>query len=363
MARVDSTGAYWLLADRLGSIRDVTDNTGVLKDHTDCDGFGNVTAETNSTYGGNYRWAAMRYDAASTLYLTNARPYASSVGRWNAQDPWGLGAGDSNLYRYVFNAPTAATDPSGLLAITPRFLPGGQGGQVSNPFKFGPPQSKNWWNFNLGSVGKLITGQLDAKAFDLSLRIRQSQAKNGLPQSPIYIPGSALFDAGLAFWAGVYQGGVGVGKGAVRGAGRLWNAITHPVDTVVGAAKGAWNLGKNLVTDFPGTVKSIISNTWDQIRDNPQEFFGEFGFWTVLWGVGGRLGKRNCFVAGTPVLVPSEFQAVGEAAALSTSRRRRNLWMAAATAAGLGLAGAYWLERQRQTKELDDLAWNAAPQG
>ena len=34
-----------------------------------------------------------------------------------SQDPSGFGGGDSNLYRYVGNSPTDATDPSGLLNI------------------------------------------------------------------------------------------------------------------------------------------------------------------------------------------------------------------------------------------------------
>jgi hypothetical protein len=36
------------------------------------------------------------------------------MGRWVSQDPLGFGAGDSNLYRYVNNAPTNHVDPSGL---------------------------------------------------------------------------------------------------------------------------------------------------------------------------------------------------------------------------------------------------------
>jgi uncharacterized protein RhaS with RHS repeats len=35
-------------------------------------------------------------------------------GRWSSQDPLGFDAGDSNLYRYVGNNPTNATDASGL---------------------------------------------------------------------------------------------------------------------------------------------------------------------------------------------------------------------------------------------------------
>src|SRR5262249_47348345 len=33
---------------------------------------------------------------------------------WTSQDPLGFAAGDTNLYRYVKNAPTDATDPGGL---------------------------------------------------------------------------------------------------------------------------------------------------------------------------------------------------------------------------------------------------------
>jgi hypothetical protein len=40
--------------------------------------------------------------------------YDPSIGRWLQEDPIGFDAGDVNLYCYVGNAPTVATDPSGL---------------------------------------------------------------------------------------------------------------------------------------------------------------------------------------------------------------------------------------------------------
>jgi hypothetical protein len=43
-----------------------------------------------------------------------ARDYDPHIGRWLAQDPIGLTAGDGNLYGYVHNGPTLASDPSGL---------------------------------------------------------------------------------------------------------------------------------------------------------------------------------------------------------------------------------------------------------
>ena len=41
--------------------------------------------------------------------------YDPTVGRWLSQDPIGFKGGDPNLYRYVGNSPTNATDPSGLV--------------------------------------------------------------------------------------------------------------------------------------------------------------------------------------------------------------------------------------------------------
>lgn len=37
------------------------------------------------------------------------------LGRWISTDPLGFDAGDTNLYRYVFNGPVNATDPNGLV--------------------------------------------------------------------------------------------------------------------------------------------------------------------------------------------------------------------------------------------------------
>ncbi len=43
------------------------------------------------------------------------RWFAAGIGRWISEDPIGFAAGDANLYRYVGNSPTNATDPSGLV--------------------------------------------------------------------------------------------------------------------------------------------------------------------------------------------------------------------------------------------------------
>jgi hypothetical protein len=51
--------------------------------------------------------------------------YDPSVGRWLSQDPLLFGAGDDDLYRYVHNNPTNATDPTGLWTDPPDVGAGG----------------------------------------------------------------------------------------------------------------------------------------------------------------------------------------------------------------------------------------------
>jgi RHS repeat-associated protein len=117
-ARISSGGtAAWYLADRLGSVRDIANNTtGASIDHLDYDGFGNAS-ETQSGNGDRYKFTAREFDAVMKLQYNRGRYYDPVTGRWTSQDLLGFNAGDSNLYRYVQNNPTNATDPSGLDSV------------------------------------------------------------------------------------------------------------------------------------------------------------------------------------------------------------------------------------------------------
>ncbi len=55
-ARQDASVQYWYLTDYQGSVRDVLDNSGNVKDAIVYDGFGNIISETNSAYRGQYAW-------------------------------------------------------------------------------------------------------------------------------------------------------------------------------------------------------------------------------------------------------------------------------------------------------------------
>jgi RHS repeat-associated protein len=114
----DHAGTYWYLTDKLGSIRKVLDNGAAVKDAIGYDAYGNILAgETDSSYRGRYAWTGREIEVEAKLQFNRARFYDPSIGRWISKDPVGFSAGDSNLYRYVNNAPTNYGDPSGLTTI------------------------------------------------------------------------------------------------------------------------------------------------------------------------------------------------------------------------------------------------------
>jgi len=75
-------------------------------------------------------------DSALDMQFNRARYYDNPAGRWISQDPAGKTAGDPNLYRYVQNGPTTATDPTGLRLFTFRQVVGAFG-SMSDPWGSG----------------------------------------------------------------------------------------------------------------------------------------------------------------------------------------------------------------------------------
>jgi len=115
LARTSSGGTTaWYLTDNLGSVRDIVNTSGTVIDHIVYDSFGNIVTETNATNGDRFKFAGMEWDTAIGQYYDRARWYGAAGGRFLSQDPKGFAAGDADLYRYVLNAPTLATDPTGM---------------------------------------------------------------------------------------------------------------------------------------------------------------------------------------------------------------------------------------------------------
>jgi RHS repeat-associated protein len=64
-----------------------------------------------------FGFTARERDAESGLMFYRARYYDPKLGRFISEDPIGFEAGDLNLYRYVFNSPVLATDPTGEIGM------------------------------------------------------------------------------------------------------------------------------------------------------------------------------------------------------------------------------------------------------
>ena len=110
-----STGArLWMLADQLGSIRDVASDAGVVLDHVVYNAFGAPASQTDWNYSPRYGFAGREFDGETFQYFNRARYYDMYTGRFLSQDPWGFGGQDDNLYRYATNRPTTLKDPFGL---------------------------------------------------------------------------------------------------------------------------------------------------------------------------------------------------------------------------------------------------------
>ena len=109
----------WPLTDHLGSVRDLvvydptTETVSVVK-HVVYDAYGNVTSDTATGVESLFLYTARPFDPDTGLQNNLNRWYDATTGRWMTVDPSGFAAGDVNLYRYVGNSATIASDPFGL---------------------------------------------------------------------------------------------------------------------------------------------------------------------------------------------------------------------------------------------------------
>jgi RHS repeat-associated protein len=113
------------------------------------DSFGNRTEAMSADF--RFGYTGRELDTETGLYYYRARYYDAAVGRFISEDPIGFSAGDTNLYRYVFNNATNYTDPSGKLIFAPLLAwaataaVAGVVGAISGAgFGFGMGQSAVW---------------------------------------------------------------------------------------------------------------------------------------------------------------------------------------------------------------------------
>jgi RHS repeat-associated protein len=112
-AQEDAAGTVtWPIADHLGTVRDLVDNSGAVVNHITYESFGNVVAQTHPAVTSRFLFAGREFDMETGLYYARARYYDPKLGRFLSEDPLRFLAG-TNLYRYVHNNPVSRIDPRG----------------------------------------------------------------------------------------------------------------------------------------------------------------------------------------------------------------------------------------------------------
>lgn len=112
LAVCEAGGIAYGLADRLGSVRQVADETGEVTTSVDYDVFG-ATRINSGTLPDRF-FTGAEEDPESGLLFLRARYYNPLIGRFIVKDPLGITAG-VNAYAYVGNDPVNYTDSQGLL--------------------------------------------------------------------------------------------------------------------------------------------------------------------------------------------------------------------------------------------------------
>ncbi len=112
---------YYYHHDGLGSVSELSNQSGALVEHYEYDVYGaptifdsNNTPLTASAIENPYLFTGRHYDPESGNYYYRARIYSSELGRFLQTDPLGYVDG-LNLYAYVGNNPASWRVPYGLL--------------------------------------------------------------------------------------------------------------------------------------------------------------------------------------------------------------------------------------------------------
>jgi RHS repeat-associated protein len=108
-----STINLFYTRDHLGSVREMTDNTGSIRARYEYDPYGRVT-QISGDLASDFRYTGHYFHPISGMYLPVFRAYDPEAGRWISRDPI-QEEGGLNLYAYVGNSPLDATDRLGLV--------------------------------------------------------------------------------------------------------------------------------------------------------------------------------------------------------------------------------------------------------
>ena len=112
LAKLTGTTVVYPMQDRLGSVREIADNTtGALIYQVTFGAYGNIESEVNPSNRDRHLYAGYQFEPGPTLYYVHLRPYDPATGRFLGEDAI---PNAPNAFEYVGNGPTNGTDPTGM---------------------------------------------------------------------------------------------------------------------------------------------------------------------------------------------------------------------------------------------------------
>ena len=245
-------------ADRLGSVRAVSDASGTVTATWRTDEFGVPTASSGTT-SQPFAYTGEPRDATGLSYL-RARYYDPTIGRFMSRDTWaGLGASPASLnrYSYVHNNPATNADPSGHCLLD---TVADVGFVVFDllTLAFGPPKDR-------GSNAEAL----------------------GLDAAGILIPCAA----GLGMVRRVTKA-----AGAAITASKWGSRVSHLAPGVVGQIDEAIQRAASGTARFPGHDGKVFKNSDNGLPSAPLGYYAE---WTAAASSAKR-GSDRVIIGGNP---------------------------------------------------------------
>jgi len=117
--RFESDEVFTYTKDHLGSVKDITDNQGKLRQRYHYSAYGVTKIEkdddrrSGQLIESNYAYTSREFEPETGCYYYRARWYCPQMEKFILEDPLGLAASPNKL-QYLLNNPMIGTDPDGL---------------------------------------------------------------------------------------------------------------------------------------------------------------------------------------------------------------------------------------------------------